>query len=455
LLVLMVVLLFKVHMIHRSGRLGEGRGGSNSWLSRYRKAIYAVSMLAPLAIAVLISFGYEYMTFAAMSRLEWTLLALIVITVLQAIATRALLVRRRRLTIEQYRQRRASQGESELVDTVGIDLASPEVDLGSVSHQAQQLVRLLTMSAVIASLALIWDDLLPGLRMLDRVTLWSTGTTTVNPVTLRDLLFALLSIAVTVYAAKSLPALIEMFFLQPLSPGARYAVSTIFRYVIGALGFVFGLSFLSIPWSQLSWIVAAASVGLGFGLQEILANFVSGIILLLEQPIRVGDIVTVDGSTGVVSKMQIRATTVTNWDRQELVIPNKDLVTGKLLNWTLSNVINRVVINVGVAYGSDANQVRDVLGGVVCGHPEVLEDPAPLVTFEQFGDSSLNFVVRCYLPSLEKRLSTVHELHTGIADALKAAGIEIPFPQRDIHMTIEPSGTAIDGSDRALGRVAP
>jgi potassium efflux system protein len=455
LLVLMVVLLFKVHMIHRSGRLGEGRGGSNSWLSRYRKAIYAVSMLAPLAIAVLISFGYEYMTFAVMSRLEWTLLALIVITVLQAIATRALLVRRRRLTIEQYRQRRASQGESELVDTVGIDLASPEVDLGSVSHQAQQLVRLLTMSAVIASLALIWDDLLPGLRMLDRVTLWSTGTTTVNPVTLRDLLFALLSIAVTVYAAKSLPALIEMFFLQPLSPGARYAVSTIFRYVIGALGFVFGLSFLSIPWSQLSWIVAAASVGLGFGLQEILANFVSGIILLLEQPIRVGDIVTVDGSTGVVSKMQIRATTVTNWDRQELVIPNKDLVTGKLLNWTLSNVINRVVINVGVAYGSDANQVRDILGGVVCGHPEVLEDPAPLVTFEQFGDSSLNFVVRCYLPSLEKRLSTVHELHTGIADALKAAGIEIPFPQRDIHMTIEPSGTAIDGSDRALGRVAP
>ena len=305
------------------------------------------------------------------------------------------------------------------------------------------------------SLALIWNDLLPGLRMLDRVTLWSTGTTTVNPVTLRDLLFALLSIAVTLYAVKSLPALIEMFFLQPLSVGARYAISTMFRYAIAAFGFVFGLSFLSIPWSQLSWIVAAASVGLGFGLQEILANFVSGIILLLEQPIRVGDIVTVDGSTGVVSKMQIRATTVTNWDRQELVIPNKDLGTGKLLNWTLSNVINRVVINVGVAYGSDANQVRDILLGVVCSHPEVLEDPLPLVTFEQFGDSSLNFVIRCYLPTLEKRLSTIHELHAAIGDALKAADIEIPFPQRDIHMTIEPAGAMVNGSDQALDRVTP
>ena len=114
------------------------------------------------------------------------------------------------------------------------------------------------------------------------------------------------------------------------------------------------LSFLSIPWSQLSWIVAAASVGLGFGLQEILANFVSGIILLLEQPIRVGDIVTVDGTTGVVTRIQIRATTVTNWDRQELDhVPNKDLITGKLLNWTLSNVVNRIVIEVGVAYGTD------------------------------------------------------------------------------------------------------
>ncbi|MCG8650563.1 MAG: mechanosensitive ion channel [Pirellulales bacterium] len=286
--------------------------------------------------------------------------------------------------------------------------------------------------------------------MLDRFTLWSVGTTTVETVTLRDLLLAGLIVSVTFYAVKNLPALVELFLLQPLQPGARYAVSTIIRYAIGAAGLIFGLNFLSIPWSQLSWIVAAASVGLGFGLQEILANFVSGIILLLEQPIRVGDIVTVDGSTGVVTKMQIRATTVTNWDRQELVIPNKDLVTGKLLNWTLSNVINRVVIHVGVAYGANPDQVRELLLEVVHKHPEVLDDPGPMVTFEQFGDSSLNFVIRCYLPSLEKRLQTIHDLHAEIARTLENAQIEIPFPQRDIRMTIEPAGieptgTAMDG----------
>lgn len=227
------------------------------------------------------------------------------------------------------------------------------------------------------------------------------------------------------------------------------------RYLIGTVGLLFGLSFLSIPWSQLSWVLAAASVGLGFGLQEILANFVSGIILLLEQPIRVGDVVTVDGSTGVVSKMQIRATTVTNWDRQELVIPNKDLVTGKLLNWTLSNVMTRITINVGVAYGSDANQVRAILMSVVKNHSDVLDDPPPLVTFEQFGDSSLNFVIRCYLPSLEKRLATTHDLHTAIAEALQSAQIEIPFPQRDIHMTIEPSGAMLGDTQRSLAKPTP
>ncbi len=455
LLLLVLVFLIQVHIIHRPGRLGAASSGSSNRLYRHRKLIYSVSMLVPIAIAVLISLGYEYMTFAVMSHLLLTFVALVAILVLQSIATRALLVRRRRLTIEQFRQRHQSQGESELVETVGIDLSASEVDLGSVSKQVQQLVHLLTMSAVVISLGFIWNDLLPGLRMLDRVTLWSTGTTTLNPVTLRDLLFALLSISVTAYAVISLPAMIEMFFLQPLGPGARYAVSTIMRYLIGTVGLVFGLSFLSIPWSQLSWVLAAASVGLGFGLQEILANFVSGIILLLEQPIRVGDVVTVDGSTGVVSKMQIRATTVTNWDRQELVIPNKDLVTGKLLNWTLSNVMTRITINVGVAYGSDANQVRAILMGVVKNHSDVLDDPPPLVTFEQFGDSSLNFVIRCYLPSLEKRLATTHDLHTAIAEALQSAQIEIPFPQRDIHMTIEPSGAVLGDTQRSLAKPTP
>ena len=113
---------------------------------------------------------------------------------------------------------------------------------------------------------------------------------------------------------------------------------------------------LGVDWSQFGWIAAALSVGLGFGLQEVVANFVCGIILLFERPVRVGDIVTVDGIDGVVSRIQIRATTITNWDRKEFVVPNKQFVTGTVLNWTLSNPMNRIVIVVGVAYGSDTEQ---------------------------------------------------------------------------------------------------
>ena len=170
------------------------------------------------------------------------------------------------------------------------------------------------------------------------------------------------------------------------------------------------------------------------GLQEIFANFVSGLILLFERPIRVGDVITLGDVTGSVTKIRIRATTVTNWDRKELIVPNKDLVTGRLLNWTLTDTTNRIVIPVGVAYDSDPQRARDLILEVVSSHPNVLDDPRPNVTFEAFADSSLNIVVRAFLSSMDVRLATIHDLHIAIHKQLGEAGIEIAFPQRDIHI---------------------
>ena len=130
----------------------------------------------------------------------------------------------------------------------------------------------------------------------------------------------------------------------------------------------------------------------------------------------------------------MRATTVTNWDRQELIIPNKDLITGRLVNWTLSDTTNRVVVNVGVAYGTDTDRACDLLKQICHEHANIAKEPAPLVTFEGFGDSTLDLVIRCYLTSLDNRLSTVHELHTNIHEQFNAEGIEISFPQRDLHL---------------------
>jgi potassium efflux system protein len=175
-------------------------------------------------------------------------------------------------------------------------------------------------------------------------------------------------------------------------------------------------------------------VGLGFGLQEVFANFICGLILLFERPIRVGDIVTVGDVTGVVSRIQIRATTVTNWDRKELIVPNKEFITGRMLNWTLSDPVNRVVVNVGIAYGSDTDRARELLLMIAREHPLIVNDPAPLVTFQEFGDSSLNLVLRCFLPDPDHRLQVIHDLHTAIHRIFKQEGVEIAFPQRDLHL---------------------
>ena len=144
--------------------------------------------------------------------------------------------------------------------------------------------------------------------------------------------------------------------------------------------------------------------------------------------------VTVEDVTGVVTRIQTRATIVTTWDRKEFIVPNKEFVTGRLLNWTRADSINRIVITVGIAYGSDTERAHEILLKVISGHPEVMDDPSPLVTFEEFGDSSLNFVVRCYLPKLDNRLMTIHELHMAIDQEFRKAEIEIAFPQRDVHI---------------------
>ena len=136
----------------------------------------------------------------------------------------------------------------------------------------------------------------------------------------------------------------------------------------------------------------------------------------------------------MVSRIRIRATTITNWNRQELIIPNKNFITGTVLNWTLSSSVNRIIITVGVAYGCDTEKARQLLADVANDHPHILDEPAPVATFEGFDDSSLRLLLRCFLPSLDNRLSTITELHTEIDRRFKEADIEIPFPQRDLHL---------------------
>ncbi len=157
---------------------------------------------------------------------------------------------------------------------------------------------------------------------------------------------------------------------------------------------------------------------------------------------------------GTVTKIQMRAITITNYDRQDLVVPNKTLITGNILNWTLSASLNRIMIPVGVAYGSDTKKARKILVDVATDHPRVLADPAPTASFEQFADSTLNLVLRAYLPDLENRIGTITDLHTEIDKRFAAAGIEIAFPQQDIHVRNGSDSALFNASEELLGSQA-
>jgi potassium efflux system protein len=249
-------------------------------------------------------------------------------------------------------------------------------------------------------------------------------------------LAAVLVLFLTNVAARNLPALLELALLQrlPLDGGARYAVTTILRYVILIAGVSALSTALGIGWRDIQWLVAALTFGLAFGLQEIFANFVSGLIILLERPVRVGDIVTVGTTEGRVTQLRMRATTILDWDRRELLVPNKEFITSSVINWTLSDPITRIVVPVGIAYGSDTAKARRLLLEAARADRMVLDDPEPSAIFKGFGDSTLDFQLRVFIASRDLWPSVVDGLHTRIDDSFRAAGVEIAFPQRDLHI---------------------
>lgn len=415
------------------------------WPSRLRGLWYPLLVAVPLALAALALFGYLYTSGVLLRSLISELWLVLGLVVLHQLIVRWLVLTRRSLALEAALERRrvARQAQHEPEDK-GPALLSVEdepVDLASLDVQTRRLLNTLIFAAAAVGLWLIWSDVLPALNLLERFTLWNyestvDGVPSTVPVTLADLGLIVVIAALSVAAAKNLPALLEILLLKntSMTAGGRYTLTTLTGYTITAVGALLVVGTLGLSWGEVQWLVAALGVGIGFGLQEIVANFISGLIILFERPVRVGDIVSIGDTTGVVTKIQIRATTIRNWDKQELLVPNKEFITGRLLNWTLSDQVNRVVITVGVEYGADTRKAMSLLQQAAAEHPRVMTDPEPIITFEGFGDNSLTLVLRFYLDSLDFRLSVITDMHQAIDDKFRAAGIGIAFPQRDIHL---------------------
>jgi len=226
--------------------------------------------------------------------------------------------------------------------------------------------------------------------------------------------------------------------------GAQEAIVTISGYVGIIVAAIVGLSLAGFSFTNLAIIAGALSVGIGFGLQNIVNNFVSGIILLFERPIRTGDWIVVGSTEGYVRKISIRSTQIETFDHADVIVPNSELISNQVTNWMLSDPWGRVIVPVGVAYGSDVEKVREVLLHAARQHPLVIGDgtrvSAPKVLFRGFGDSALNFELRFFIRIVDQRLATVSDLNFAIEKGLREANIEIPFPQRDLHLRSVDSG---------------
>jgi small-conductance mechanosensitive channel len=269
------------------------------------------------------------------------------------------------------------------------------------------------------------------------------GDVTVSP---GDIALFVVTLGVSIILARFLRFVLDEGVLPAvrLPRGVPAAISMTAQYVVAGAGLVLAVSASGMTMDRFTFLAGAIGVGVGFGLQNVVNNFVSGLILLYERPVQKGDIVEVGPLLGEVRRIGVRSSTVHTYDGAEVIVPNATLIAQEVVNWTLSDRRRRVEIKVGVAYGTDPARVLDLLVGVVRGRPGVEQTPAPAALFDGFGDSSLDFLLRFWTPEIDSWVQVRSDVRTAIHAALNDAGIEIPFPQRDLHLrSVDPEAAQV------------
>ncbi len=309
------------------------------------------------------------------------------------------------------------------------ELASPATYLA----QSRRLVSVLLAIIVAGLLWLVWVDVLPALALIARIPLWRKGEVAAGAatvcVTLGDLFLALLVVGLTFAFVRNVPGLIELIFLRRthVEKGTRYAIAALVRYAVIMVGLIESSHLLGLTWKSVQWMAAAITVGLGFGLQEIFANFVSGLILLFERPVRVGDWITVAGTTGVVTDIRTRATIIRDPDGKDLLIPNKQLITASVMNWTLSGPGTRLAFDVRTDLSAKDDEVRRVLLEVAKSDARVARTPAPFVLMEGITTTEQRYRLYVYCNAIEDRLTLKDRLMNSIQESFAARGITMTF----------------------------
>jgi potassium efflux system protein len=311
-----------------------------------------------------------------------------------------------------------------------------------LANRLRRLAAYLVPGLGLVLAAWIWDVDWALFRVLGEQRLWRADADT--QVTLGDFTKFAIILGLTVAAWRHMSTLfaVAVFPRMRDDPGVRFAVVTLCRYAVLGVGLLAGLSAIHLGLEKIGMVLAALGVGLGFGLQEIVSNFVCGIILLLERPIRVGDLVTVSSMTGKVDRINIRATTITNGDNQSMIVPNRAFITGDLVNWTLKDKVIRVSIRLKVAPGTDPDRVCELLLSLAREDADVMRNPLPASFMEDFSDSALNFVLHVHVPDPSLGSRVRHRLFVQIQRRFSEEEIAIPLPTHElrVHSSADASG---------------
>ena len=436
--------------------------GANSYLLTLVRIILA---LAPIILIILIALGYYYTALVLIEHLISSYFAFTTWLIIRNLIYRGFEVSSRRLAARRLKEKReqALAKANSVTEENSADDFTTEVqqnDSLAISQVKDQVLRMVDFVLWIVLFGLfyfVWSDLITVAYYLNGVTLWQQSVTTetgvvMESVTLLNALVAVIILLVTYVLVRNIGGLLEVVIFShvKLSQGTPYTVTTLLTYMIITLGAALAFGTLGMSWSKLQWLFAALSVGLGFGMQEIFANFVSGIIILFERPVRIGDTITIGTYSGTVSKIRIRATTLVDFDKKEVIVPNKAFVTERLVNWALSNAMTRLVISVGVAYGSDVELVKRLLLQAAVENERVLKDPAPMAYFLSFGASTLDHELRVYVGQLADRTRTIDELNRRINQLFTEHNIEIAFNQLDIFIKNQSTDEEIKLSSEKL-----
>jgi len=425
------------------------------------KIMRVLLQLVPVILIVLIALGYYYTALNLITHIINTYIAWVVWSLVRHTIYRGVTVASRRLAYRRLQEKRQqkqqdSSDASASDDVVVITEQEEGLDLNEVRSQLLRFADLFIWTALFVIFYYVWSDLVTVVSYLRDITLWQQTSTTeagvvTETISLFNLIVALIIVVITYILVRNIQGILEilLFSRVKLSQGTPYTITTLLTYILVAVGGAWAFSTLGMSWSKLQWLFAALSVGLGFGMQEIFANFVSGIILLFERPIRVGDTVTINDVTGTVAKIRIRAITMIDPDRKEVIVPNKSFVTGQVTNWALSNTVTRLVVSVGVAYGSDLDLVKRLLLQAAHEQPSVLKDPEPRALFLTFGASTLDHELRVYVGQVSERNDTLDALNRRVNELFAENNIDIAFNQLDIFIKNKDTGEEIPFIDVA------